>query len=153
MTTTMPAEQGFRVKSTDHLGGREASLMLIDVALQLQLAAPPRTWTQGTHQPGSRRCLQVILNAAADLHGRTLPYRIATARRAGATSALRELAVQTGALGSWSAADPATRKQLSRRLVAGGWPLPSPVLRLVRTGEAPFSPREIAHLRQRARTD
>lgn len=133
------------------ISGKLAALMLLDLAHHVQLTAPPRTWVQGPNQPGSRRFLQELINAASAMHGRPLPYRTASIRRTDAAPALKRVLATLGAEGSWRDANPQLRHSFETALAAGTLPLPSPALKIARTGQVPLSEKETARLRRRAK--
>lgn len=131
----------------------EAACMLVDLAYQIQLVAPPRTWIQSVDHPGSRRSLTAILAAASRLRGRPLPSPTTGSSRTGTVTALQKLTHTLGATNTWADAAPGRRDTLANLLHVADTPLPESILVAAKTGALPFDPREQERIARRARVN
>lgn len=150
MADKTPTQEGKLPASENMPTKVEVTQMLLDLAHQTMVAAPPRTWVQSANHPGSRKWLTATLSATSQLLGRPLPGLSGKTRRPAAINTLEALVVRTHAAGSWTHALPQQRECLVHLIEAAPTPFPPTVAKIARSGALPFSPQEIVRVQRRS---
>lgn len=150
MVDKTPAQEGELCQFEEAPTRVEATQMLLDLAYQTMIAAPPRTWIQSVNHPGSRRWLAAVLSATSKLYGRPLPGFSRDMRRASTLSSIEAIVVRTHSTGAWTQAAPSQREGLVCLIESNSVPFPPTVVKIARSGALPFSSQEITRLQRRA---
>lgn len=150
MAYKVPAEQGELALPIMRMSRLNAARMLLDLIHQTMVAAPPRTWVQSVHHPGSRRWLVSAMSATSDVLGRPLPAPAGDMRRPAVIAALEALLARTEAAGRWSLATQQERERLADLTASPAAHFPLTLTKIARSGALPFTPQEVARVRRRA---
>lgn len=150
MVDESPTQEGKLPRFEEAPTRVEATQMLLDLAHQTMIAAPPRTWIQSANHPGSRRWIAAVLSATSKLYGRPLPGFSRDMRRDATLSAIEALVVRTHSTGAWTQASPVQRDGLVLLIESSPAPFPPTVVKIARSGALPFSPQEIARIQRRS---
>lgn len=148
MADKTPVRQGNDGSLCTRLDDVELGRMLLDLVTQTFLAAPPRTWVQSINHPGSRRWLAAGLRAISDLLGHQVSCPVRTGRRHEVVTALRAAREGYKVTGSWTEAALEDRKRFLLSLQLRSLRIPVTIIDIARSGQVPFSPKEIQRLQR-----